>query len=148
MYTRKIHWKIFVLCFGVLALTILGASLGRTSHASVIATVTVGQNEELDFTLANETGYSIKKVYIGPTNNPDWTEDMEVLHGRTFKTGTALDITFNPKARATKWDLRVEWAPPYEKDAAVNWYGIDLTKVEKITLLYDEKTGKTSIRRE
>jgi hypothetical protein len=140
--------KVFVLCFAVLALTILVPSLGRTSHASVTATVSnATQNPELDFTLANETGYGIKKVYIGPSNNPEWTEDMEVLHGRAFRTGAEIDITFKPKTSTPKWDLRVEWAPPYEKDAAVNWYGIDLTKVEKITLLYDEKTGKTSIRR-
>ena len=132
----------------VLSLTILVSSFARTSRAfTTTAVSSATQNEKLDFNLANETGYSIKKVYIGPSNNPEWTEDMEVLHGRTFKTGTALDITFSPKTRAAKWDLRVEWAPPYEKDPAVNWYGLDLTEIEKVTLLYDEKTGKTSIRK-
>ena|SRR6185369_10393302 len=148
MNTPKIHRKVFVLCFAVLSLVILASFSARTSPTSVAAAVNNRvQNEELDFSLANETGYGIKKVYIGPNNNPEWTEDMEVLHGRTFKTGTALDITFNPKARATKWDLRVEWAAPYEKDAPVNWYGLDLTKITKLTLLYNPDTGKTSIRR-
>ena len=132
----------------VLSLTILVSSFARTSRAlTTTAVSSPTQNEKLDFNLANETGYGIKKVYIGPSNNPEWTEDMEVLHGRTFKSGADLDITFSPKTRSAKWDLRVEWAPPYEKDPAVNWYGLDLTQIEKVTLLYDEKTGKTSIRK-
>jgi hypothetical protein len=148
MNTPRINRKVLVFCFAVLALTILVPSLGRTSQASVGASaVGVTQNEALDFTLANATGYSIKKVYIGPSNNPDWTDDMEVLHGRTFKTGTELDIEFNPKARAAKWDLRVEWAAPYESDPAVNWYGLDLTKIEKITLHYNKDTDKTWIEK-
>jgi hypothetical protein len=144
MNTVRIRRLVVGLCLALLSLTILMPSFGRTSHAS--EATAAAQNQELDFTLANATGYGIKKVYIGPSNNPDWTDDMEVLHGRTFKTGTELDITFSPKTRATKWDLRVEWAAPYEKDDPVNWYGLDLTQIEKITLLYDKETGKTSIR--
>ena len=147
MNNVRIRGLVFTICFALLSLTILIPSFGRPSHAAVATSaVNVTQNQELDFTLENATGYGIKKVYIGPSNNPDWTDDMEVLHGRTFKTGTELDITFSPKARATKWDLRVEWAAPYEKDDPVNWYGLDLTQIEKITLLYDKETGKTSIR--
>ena len=146
MKTPKTYRTILAIGLAVLSLTILGSSSARTSRA-LTTTTNPTQNEKLDFTLANETGYHIKKVYIGPSNNPEWTDDMEVLHGRTFKTGSALDITFSPKTRSAKWDLRVEWAAPYEKDAPVNWYGLDLTEIEKVTLLYDEKTGKTSIRR-
>lgn len=148
MNTVKIHRKVLTICLAILALTILIPSLGRTSQASTAATVVnAAQNEALDFTLANETGYGIKRVYIGPSNEDEWTDDMEVLHGRTFKSGTEIDIEFSPKARAAKWDLRVEWAAPYENDKPAVWYGIDLTKLTKITLLYNEKTGVTSIRR-
>jgi hypothetical protein len=148
MKTPKTYRTVFAIGLAVLSLTILVSSFARSSRAFTTTTVVnATQNEKLDFTLANETGYGIKKVYVGPNNNPDWTDDMEVLHGRTFKTGAELEITFSPKTRAAKWDLRVEWAPPYEKDPAVNWYGLDLTQIEKVTLLYDEKTGKTSIRK-
>jgi hypothetical protein len=148
MKTPKTYRTILAMGLAVLSLTILVSSFARTSRAFTTTAVSnATQNEKLDFNLANETGYSIKKVYIGPSNNPEWTDDMEVLHGRTFKSGADLDITFSPKTRAAKWDLRVEWAPPYEKDAPVNWYGLDLTQIEQITLLYDEKTGKTSIRK-
>lgn len=148
MKTPKIHRKVIAIGLAVLSLTLLVSSSARTSQAFTTTTVFgTTQNEALDFTLVNETGYSIKRVYIGPSNNPEWTDDMEVLRGRTFKSGAALDITFSPKARSAKWDLRVEWAAPYEKDAPVNWYGLDLTEIEKLTLLYNADTGKTSVRK-
>lgn len=136
--------KFLAIGLAALLLTILvsspaGTSLASTAHASV----NTAQNDALDFTLVNGTGYNIKKVYIGPNNNPNWTDDMEVLHGRVFKNGTALDISFSPKAKAAKWDLRVEWS---DGDAPVDWYGLELTTIEKLTLLYDANTGKTSVR--
>jgi hypothetical protein len=143
MNASKITRKAIAIGLALVSLSILTLALGRTSQASTTSTVVnSAQNDELDFTLVNGTGYSIKKVYIGPTNNPDWTEDMEVLHGRVFKDGTALDIVFSPKAKSAKWDLRVEWS---DGDKPVNWYGLDLTKIEKLTLHYNADTGKTSV---
>lgn len=61
------------------------------------------QNAELDFTLLiNKTGYDIKLVYIGPNNNPEWTDVMEFLKGKVFKTGTQMGVKFSPKTKATK----------------------------------------------
>ncbi len=145
MNTLVMYRKAVSLCLIALALAILAPSLARTSQASTAATVVnVTQNKSLDFTLVNGTGYEIKRVYIGPSNNPNWTDDMEVLRGRAFKNEATLDITFNPKTKAAKWDLRVEWA---DGDKPVNWYGIDLTEIETLTLLYNADTGKSSIRR-
>jgi hypothetical protein len=143
MNAVKITRRALALVLAVISLTILTSSSGFTSLASTAATVVNSpQNDALDFTLVNGTGYGIKKIYIGPSNNPDWTEDMEVLHGRAFKNGTALDIVFNPKAKSAKWDLRVEWS---DGDKPVDWYGLDLTTIEKLTLLYDADSGKTSV---
>ena len=145
MNTLVMYRKAVSLCLIALALAILAPSFALTSQASTAATVVnVTQNKALDFTLINGTGYDIKKVYIGPTDNPKWTDDMEVLRGRGFKNEATLDITFNPKTTAAKWDLRVEWA---DGDKPVNWYGIDLTEIETLTLLYNADTGKSSIRR-
>jgi hypothetical protein len=145
MDTLKIHRKVLAIGLTVLSLSILVFSAGRTSQAAMaVRAANAAQNEELDFTLVNETGYSIKKVFIGPSNNPNWTDDMEVLRGRTFKNGTALDIVFSSKARTAKWDIRVEWS---DGDTPVNWYGLDLTTIEKLTLLYNADTGKTTVRK-
>jgi hypothetical protein len=145
MNPLKISRKVLAIGFAVVSLTILAFSPSGTSQASTAATVVNAvQNEALDFTLVNETGYNIKRVYIGPSNNPEWTDDMEVLRGRAFKSGTELEIVFNPKARSAKWDIRVEWS---DGDTPVNWYGLDLTTIEKLTLLYNANTGKTSVRK-
>jgi hypothetical protein len=144
MNTIKIRRKAVCLCLIALSLTILPPSFNRASLASpAVTAANMAQNDALDFTLVNGTGYGIKRVYIGPSNTPNWTEDMEVLQGRAFKNGTALDITFSPKAKSSKWDLRVEWS---DGDAPVDWYGLDLITIEKLTLLYDADTGKTSVR--
>jgi hypothetical protein len=144
MNTLKMYRKLLAIGLAVLSLTILISSSARTSQAATSGTlINAAQNDELDFTLVNGTGYNIKKVYIGPSNNPNWTADMEVLRGRTFRNGSALDITFSPRARSAKWDLRVEWA---DGDTPVDWYGLDLTTIEKLTLLYDADSGKTSVR--
>lgn len=144
MKSLKINPRILVITLAVLSLLFMAFPSGRTHASKATPVASAAQNEDLDFTLVNGTGYSIKKVYIGPSNNPEWTEDMEVLRGRTFKSGTSIDIVFNPRARATKWDLRVEWS---DGDTPVNWYGLDLTTIEELTLLYNADTGKTSIRR-
>ncbi len=144
MKSLKINPKILFIGLAVLSLLVIAFPSTRTSASTAAPVVNAAQNDELDFTLINGTGYSIKKVYIGPSNNPEWTDDMEVLRGRTFKSGTSIDIVFNPRARSAKWDLRVEWS---DGDTPVAWYGLDLTTIEELTLLYNADTGKTSIRR-
>jgi hypothetical protein len=143
MNALKINRNALAVGLAALCLTVLAFSSGRTSASATKTVVNVAQNEDLDFKLVNQTGYNIKAVYIGPNNNPEWTSDMEVLHGRTFKSGTSLDITFHPKAKAAKWDLMVEWADGSGKE---QWLGLDLTKIEKLTLLYDAEKDKTSVR--
>ena len=144
MNAIKINHKALFIALAVLSLIVMAFPSSRTSAFTAAPAANATQNDALDFTLVNGTGYGIKKVYIGPSDNPNWTEDMEVLRGRVFKNGTELDIVFNPKARAAQWDLRVEWS---DGDTPVVWYGLDLTTIEKLTLLYNADTGKTSIRR-
>lgn len=102
-------------------------------------------NDELDFTLVNKTGYAIKSVSVGPSGDKDWKPEDEVLKGRTFGDGASLDIKFHPKAKAPKWDLKIEWA---DGDPSVEWLGFDLTKIEKLTLKYDKATDKTTAEME
>lgn len=99
-------------------------------------------NKDLDFTLVNKTGYDIKGVSIGPNGDADWLPEDEVLKGRTFADGASLEIKFNPKVTATKWDMKIDWA---DGDPSVEWTNVDLTSVKKLTLKYDKASGKTSI---
>jgi hypothetical protein len=141
--TLKLTPKALIIGLAVLTLAVMPFPSSRATASAATLVAGTAQNDELDFTLVNQTGYSIKKVFIGPTNNPDWTDDMEVLHGRAFRTDSSLGITFSPKARAAKWDIMVEWA---DGSGSVQWLGLDLTKIEKLTLLYDAEKNKTSVR--
>jgi len=133
--------KIFVfatsimLCLGVLGFT------GNSNSTSLTPTVSAAQNEELDFTLVNNTGYDIKALYIGATGTGDWANEDEVLHGRAFKQGAALKIEFHPKATAEKWDIMVAWA---DGSGNEEWEGLNLTQIEKVTLVYDKENNETS----
>lgn len=98
-------------------------------------------NEELDFTLVNKTGYNIKKVSIGATGTGEWTAADEVLKGRNFADGDALEIKFNPKAKARFWDIKVEWA---DGSGGEEWLKLNLTEIEKATLVYDKEKDETS----
>lgn len=98
-------------------------------------------NQELDFTLINKTGYDIKQVSIGPTGEKNWTSEDEVLKGRKFANGESLEIKFHPKATAKNWDIMVEWA---DGSGSEEWLNLNLTEIEKVTLIYNADKDETS----
>jgi hypothetical protein len=95
----------------------------------------------LDFTLVNQTGYSIKEIYIAPSSQEEWEATDKVELPRSIKDEESVDIEFNPKAEASKWDLKIIWV---DGGDAVEWLGFNLTEISKITLLYNEKTEETT----
>ncbi len=127
-----------VLFFG---LTVPPCHAGVPGPASP-ASPTITQNANLDFTLVNRTGYSIKAVYIGASGTGDWVKEDEVLKGRTFRNGTSLDITFHPRATAEEWDIMVEWSDGSGRE---EWLELDLTEITKLTLVYDGEKDVTSV---
>jgi hypothetical protein len=110
---------------------------------SLAATTIVrsAQNESLDFTLVNKTGYTIKALYIGKSGTGDWVKEDEVLKGKSFNAGTELPIKFHPKESAEKWDVMVTWA---DGSGNVEWLNLKLTEITKLTLVYDKEKDKTS----
>jgi hypothetical protein len=89
-----------------------------------------------DFTLVNETGVEIHKVYISPHDSNDWEED--ILGKDTLPSGESVDIKFNRSEKAANWDLRVEDS----KGNAIEWENLNLLKISKLTLHY--KDGKAT----
>ena len=98
-------------------------------------------NADLDFTLVNKTGFGIKQVFISPTATKDWSDDDEILKGRSFGDGATMEIKFHPKATAENWDIKVEWADGSPSD---EWDKLNLTKIDKVTLKYDKASDKTT----
>ena len=95
-----------------------------------------------DFTLVNETGVEIDKVYISPHDKDDWEED--VLGKDTLPSGQNVDIKFHRDETAAEWDLRIE-----DKDGnSIEWENLNLLKISKLTLHYDAATKKATANAE
>jgi hypothetical protein len=137
----KVENKALVIGLTALLLATL-ASLSRITHASTASpTVNSAQNEALDFNLVNKTGYKIKSLYIGASGTGEWDKADEVLKGRSFNDGDELEIEFNPKAKAEKWDIMVTWA---DGSGSEEWLKLKLTEIKKVTLVYDKDKDETS----
>lgn len=91
-----------------------------------------------DFTLVNQTGVEIDKVYISPHDKDDWEED--ILGKDTLPAGQNVDIKFHRDETAAEWDLRIE-----DKEGnAIEWENLNLLKISKLTLHYDAATKKAT----
>ena len=95
-----------------------------------------------DFTLVNQTGVEIDKVFISPHDKDDWEED--VLGQDTLPNGQSVEIKFHRDETAAEWDLRIE-----DKEGnGIEWENLDLLKISKLTLNYDAATKKATAKAE
>jgi hypothetical protein len=92
-----------------------------------------------DFTLVNETGVEIDKVFISPHDADDWEED--ILGKDTLPTGQNVEIKFDRDETAAKWDLRIE-----DKEGhGIEWENLELLKISKVTLHYKDGKGTAEV---
>jgi hypothetical protein len=92
-----------------------------------------------NFVLVNATGYVISHVYVAPSKQEDWGDD--ILGRGTLDDEDEVPIKFARKETTCAWDLKVT----YEDDgSSVVWHGFDLCKVSKITIKYNRKTDTSS----
>jgi hypothetical protein len=99
-------------------------------------------NDDLDFTLVNKTGYGIKEIYIAPSASTDWGDN---LLKKPMENADSLAISFDPKAKAEHWDIRIVWV---DEGADVVWKKCKLTEISKFTLHYNRDTDETSAETE
>lgn len=92
-----------------------------------------------DFTLVNATGYVISAVYVSPSNQDSWEED--ILGKDTMDDEETLPIRFSRADKSCKWDLKVTYE---DDDSSVVWRGFDLCQISKITIKYNRKSDTTS----
>ena len=116
------------------------ANSNAASNANTSSSSTSDQAGAQDFTLDNETGVEIHKVYISPHDSNDWEED--ILGKDTLPSGQSVDIKFHRNEKAAMWDLRVEDS----KGNAIEWENLNLLEISKVTLHY--KDGKATAENE
>jgi hypothetical protein len=97
----------------------------------LVISVAFAQGKQ-DFTLVNSTDVEIHKLFVSPHSTDNWEED--VLGRDTLPSGESVEITFSPKEKAAKWDLKVE-----DKDGnSIEWENLNLLEISKVTLHYKD----------
>jgi hypothetical protein len=95
-----------------------------------IATVSAGDQ---DFTLRNQTGYTIDEVYVSAANDNSWGED--ILGRDTMSDGDSTDISFSRTESSCAWDLKVV----FDDNESAIWKNFNLCEISEITVKYDAK---------
>jgi len=90
-----------------------------------------------DFTMFNETGYTIDKVFVSVVGKTTWGKD--ILGTGQLHDGNKVDITFNDGTTSCNFDLKVV----YDDDDTAVWSNVNLCDLSKIHLHYDKKAGVT-----
>lgn len=126
---KAVFFTFLVFCF---------AFTKNDTHGIKLETVSICNEYNLDFELVNKTGYDINEIFVSPTKMKDWGED--IMGRDVLLDGESVDIAFDTEESERKWDIYVTWVG-YDED--VYWTGFDLSKISKITLYYNNKTGKT-----
>ena len=92
-----------------------------------------------DFTVVNKTGVLINALYVSPSKQDDWGED--ILGQDQLANGESCHISFHPKEQAAKWDLRIE-----DSDGnALIWYNLNLLEISQVTLYYQNGKGTATV---
>ena len=86
----------------------------------------------LDFTLVNDTGYTIDKVFVSPSKLEEWGEDVMGPDDQV-PDGKSVKIHFTrAHEKDTKWDLKIVFT---DKEYRY-WTNLDLSTISEITIHY------------
>lgn len=86
----------------------------------------------LDFTLVNDTGYTIDKVFVSPSKQEKWGEDV-MGPDDVVPDGKSVHIRFSREhEKDTKWDLKIEFTDGEYR----YWTDLDLSTISEITIHY------------
>jgi hypothetical protein len=99
-------------------------------------------NDKLDFSLVNKTGYGIDEVYVAPHSSDTWSDN---LISKPLENGETLDISFNEGVKAAKWDIKIVWV---DEGAPVVWKDCKLSEISKFILHYNRDTDETTAETE
>lgn len=100
---------------------------------------TAQQGAAQDFTLVNQTGVEIDKLYIGPHESDEWGED--ILGQDTLPSGQSVEIKFSRTEKAAMWDLKIE----DKQGNSIEWENLNLLEINKVTLFYKDGKGTAQV---
>ncbi|MCU1265979.1 MAG: argininosuccinate lyase [Acidobacteria bacterium] len=101
----------------------------------LVASMASAQGKQ-DFTLHNNTGVEIHKLFISPHDVNEWEED--ILGKDTLADGETLEINFSRKETAKLWDLKIV----DKEGTSIEWENLNLLEISEVTLHF--KDGKAT----
>ena len=121
---------------------LLAGCLALLAFFTLQNTPAYADNDQLDFSLVNKTGYGIKEVYVAPHSTDTWSAN---LSSSPLENGETLNISFNEEVKAAKWDIKIVWV---DEGAPVVWSNCKLAQISKFILHYDRETDVTTAETE
>jgi hypothetical protein len=94
--------------------------------------------DERNFTIVNGTGYELSFIGVNPPGDNDFGENEL---GSGLADGGSVYVKFNGADKGCIWNIKVKWTGYAEQ---VFFEGLDLCRIEKVTLQYDRATKKTT----
>ena len=91
-----------------------------------------------DFTLFNQTGYQIDKVYVSSSGTSSWEED--IMGSGTLGNGESVAISFEKGSRGCSYDLKVV----YNDGESAVWNGLDLCSISNVHIHWNKASGATT----
>jgi hypothetical protein len=107
--------------------TRLIVGLSAIALVSLFASLAHAQGKQ-NFTLVNKTGQAINELYVSKASTDDWEED--ILGRDTLANGDSVEITFSPKERAAKWDIKLI----DDKGKEHKYFNLNLLEISEITV--------------
>jgi hypothetical protein len=116
----------------------LAGCLALLTFFALQNTPAFADNDKLDFSLVNKTGYGIKEVYVAPHSSDSWSSN---LSSNPLENGETLDVSFDAAEDTANWDIKIVWV---DQGAPVIWMNCKLANISKFILHYDRDTDVTS----
>lgn len=107
---------------------LFACALALVAFSSV--TSAAPQNRRLDFTLVNKSGYVIVELYVSPSDDEEWGED--ILGRDVLGDDESAAITFSRSETTCNWDLKIV----DEDEDEVTWTSLNLCTANEVTLRY------------
>ena len=117
---------------------LLAGCLAFLASLTLQTTPAHADNDKLDFSLVNKTGYGIDEVYVAPHSSDTWSQN---LSSNPLENGETLNISFDEGVKAAKWDIKIVWV---DEGAPVVWMNCKLAEISKFILHYNRDTDETS----
>jgi hypothetical protein len=89
----------------------------------VIFSAHKGSADQRDFTVYNETSYTIERLYVSPHSSDNWEED--VLGSDVLRPGHHVKITFSDSLGYCYYDIKAL----YSDDTKSIKYNVDLCSI-------------------